>query len=114
MQGLSSIVNRCGHLCFMCAHSKKKINNALESSDPEFLYLYGRALLLSGKNDEASNAFEQSIVRADQSPNTTNTFVRKEATLALAAVTLKSNKEIQRALKHFDDMVTKPANSNAR
>jgi protein phosphatase len=92
----------------------QKINSALESSDPEFLYLYGRALLLSGKNDEAGNAFEQSIVRADQSPGATNTTVRKEATLALAALTLKSNKEIQRALKHFDDMVAKPANSNAR
>ena len=94
--------------------ARQKINNALESSEPEFLYLYGRALLLSGKNDEASSAFEQSIVRADQSPNATNATVRKEATLALAAVTLKSNKEIQRALKHFDDMVAKPANSNAR
>jgi len=92
----------------------QKITNAVDSTDPQFLYLYGRALLLTGKNDEAGNALEQAIIRADQSPTPTNRTIRKEATLALAAVTLRSQKEIQRALKHYDDMVTKPANSNAR
>ena len=86
----------------------QKIAGALESNDPEFLYLYGLALLLTGKNDEAANAFEQAIVRADMSPNATNTTVRREATLALAAVSLKSKKEKERALKRFDEMVTKP------
>jgi protein phosphatase len=94
--------------------ARQKITNAVDSTDPEFLYFYGRALLLTGKNDEAGNALEQAIIRADQSPTPTNMTIRKEATLALAAVTLKSQKEIRRALKHYDDMVTKPANSNAR
>jgi tetratricopeptide (TPR) repeat protein len=87
----------------------QKIAGALESNDPEFLYLYGRALLLTGKNDEAANAFEQSIARAEQSPSTTNATVRKEAALAMAAVSLKSKKEIERALKRFEEMVAKPA-----
>ncbi len=94
--------------------ARQKITNAVDSTDPEFLYFYGRALLLTGKNDEAGNALEQAIIRADQSPSPTNTNIRKEATLALAAVTLKSKKGIQRALTHYDDMVTKPANSNTR
>jgi hypothetical protein len=94
--------------------TRQKITNAVDSTDPEFLYFYGRALLVTGKNDEAGNVLEQAIIRADQSPTPTNMTIRKEATLALAAVTLKSQKEIRRALKHYDDMVTKPANSNAR
>jgi serine/threonine protein phosphatase PrpC len=94
--------------------ARQKITNAVDSTDPEFLYLYGRALLLSGKNDEAGNALEQAISHATRYPTATNMTIRKEATLALAVVTLKSKKEIQRALKHFDEIVAKPANSNAR
>ena len=94
--------------------ARQKITNAVDSTDPEFLYFYGRALLLTGKNDESGNALEQAIIRADQSPTPKNMTIKKEATLALAAVTLKMKKGIQRALNHFDDMVTKPANSNTR
>ena len=94
--------------------ARQKLSNAVDSTEPEFLYFYGRALLLTGKNDDAGNAFEQAIIRADQSPTPKNMTIKKEATLALAAVTLKMKKGIQRALNHFDDMVTKPANSNTR
>ena len=84
------------------------INNALESSDPEFLYLYGRASMLTGNLDEAARAFEQAITKSDAS-NPPNSTVRKEATLALAALSIKSDKERQRAVTHLDEMLQKPA-----
>jgi protein phosphatase len=87
------------------------IQNPLESSDPEFLYLYGRASLLSGNTDEAAKAFAQAIEKAG--PSTTGATVQKEATLALAALALKSDKDKPRALTHFDEMLQKPANSNS-
>ena len=40
------------------------VKNALEASDAEFLYLYGRAKLLTGDNEEAVKAFEAAIARA--------------------------------------------------
>lgn len=85
------------------------ILNPLESSDPEFLYLYGRASLLTGKNDEAANAFEQAIIKVDTAPSPANSTVRKEATLGLAAVALKSDKDRLRGSAHFDEMLQKPA-----
>lgn len=87
--------------------------NPLESSDPEFLYLYGRASLLSGNNEEAARAFEQAILKSSAVPSPANATVRKEATLALAALALKSDQEKPRALTHFDEMVTKPASSSS-
>jgi serine/threonine protein phosphatase PrpC len=93
--------------------ARQGLANPLDSTDPEFLYLYGRASLLSGNNEEASKAFEQAIARADRNPSPSNSTVRKEATLALAAVTLKSNKVKWPALNRFDEMVRKPANTNS-
>jgi serine/threonine protein phosphatase PrpC len=89
------------------------IQTPLESSDPEFLYLYGRASLLMGNTDEAANAFERAIVKADSSPSPANSTVRKEATLGLAALALKSEKERVRGLTHFDEMLPKPASSSS-
>ena len=89
------------------------IQNPLESSDPEFLYLYGRASLLSGNQDEAARAFVQAIDKANANPSTMGATVQKDATLALAAVAMKSNKERPRALTHFDEMLQKHANSNS-
>ncbi|MGI9166808.1 MAG: PP2C family protein-serine/threonine phosphatase [Pyrinomonadaceae bacterium] len=91
----------------------KGILNPLESPDPEFLYLYGRASLLTGNTDEAAKAFAQAIDKARLSALTTGSTVQKEATLALAALALKSDKEKPRALTHFDEMLQKPANSNS-
>lgn len=89
------------------------VQNPLESTDPEFLYLYGRASLLSGNNEEAAIAFEQAITKADANPSPANSTVRKDATLALAAITVKSDKDKPRALTHFDEMLKKPANANS-
>ena len=93
--------------------TRQNIQNPLDSSDPEFLYLYGRASLLSGNSDEAAKAFAQAIDKANANASTTGATVQKDATLALAALAMKSNKERPRALTHFDEMLQKHANSNS-
>lgn len=92
---------------------RQGVPNPLESSDPEFLYLYGRASMLAGNSDEAAQAFEQAIVKSDAGGSPANSTVRKEATLALAALAIKSDKERPRALTHLDEMLQKPANINS-
>jgi len=84
------------------------IQDPLASTNPEFLYLFGRASLLTGHNEEAAKALEQAIVRAGH-----DSTVRKEATLALAALNLKSEKDKPQALTHFDEILQKsPAASS--
>jgi len=88
------------------------IQNPLDSPNPEFLYLYGRANLLTGNTDEAAKAFEAAITKSNANPTSTAT-VRKEATLGLAALTLKSPKARQNALLHYDDLTKPPASQTA-
>jgi hypothetical protein len=88
--------------------ARQNILNPIDSVEPQFLYLYGRARLLAGNNDEAGKAFEQAIARADQSPNSENATIRKEAVLGLAAAALKANSDTQRARTHLDELGSKP------
>lgn len=88
-------------------------HSPLDSSDPEFLYLYGRASLLSGNSVEAARAFEQSIVKSDVAPSPRNSTIRKEATLALAALALKFDQEKPRALSHLEEMLPTPVPGNS-
>jgi protein phosphatase len=92
---------------------KSSVPTALESSNPEFLYLYGRASLLTGSPDDAATAFENAITKADANPSLTNTTIKKEATLGLAAVSLKSQKAREKALLHYDDLTKPPASQTA-
>lgn len=85
------------------------IQNALDSSKPEFLYLYGRASLLTGNIDEAVKAFEATIAKSNSDPSPENMTLRKEATLGLAAAALKSDKDKPAAQTHFDEIIQKPA-----
>jgi serine/threonine protein phosphatase PrpC len=89
--------------------TRQGIQSPLDSAEPEFLYLYGRASLLSGNADEAAKAFEAVIAKANTSPSTENLTLRKEATLGLAAVALKSEKDKPTAQTHFDEIIQKPA-----
>ena len=41
------------------------MQSPLDSPNAEFLYLYGRANLLTGNTDEASKAFDAAISKAD-------------------------------------------------
>jgi PPM family protein phosphatase len=85
------------------------IAQPLDSKNAEFLYLYGRASLLSGNLEEAAKAFEAAIAIADQDPSDVNAAtIRKEATIGLAALTLRTNTNRANALKRYDEMMTKP------
>jgi protein phosphatase len=86
----------------------------LASNDSELLYLYGRANLLSGNTDLATKAFELAIEKVDANPSPAGDTIRKEATLGLAAVSLKTLKERENALKHFDELTKPTSNTNSR
>jgi len=85
-----------------------KVSNALEASDAEFLYLYGRAKLLVGDNEEAVKAFEAAIARASLDSPQANATLKKEATLGLAAVALKSDKDRPAAQSRYDEVMRQP------
>lgn len=88
--------------------SRLTINNAIDSTDPEFLYLYGRALLLSGDNEKASKAFQKAIQLAT---TPAAAAVKKEAVLGFAAATLEANPDRPAALERLREIQTKPADS---
>lgn len=89
------------------------VQTPLDSPNAEFLYLYGRANLLSGNPDEAWRAFEAAVSKADSSTGTQNALVKKEATLAMAAVSLKTQSSRQKALLHYDELTKPAANQTA-
>ena len=93
--------------------TRQSISTPLESSDPEFLYLYGRASLLAGNSEDAARAFEQAIVKSDTNPSPANSTIRKEATLALAALAIKFDKEKPRALTHLEEIIPRPVPGNS-
>lgn len=84
------------------------VKNALDASDAEFLYLYGRAKLLVGDNEEAVKAFEAAIARASLDSPQANATLKKEATLGLAAVALKSDKDRPAAQLRYDEVMRQP------
>jgi hypothetical protein len=89
------------------------IQTPLDSPNPEFLYLYGRANLLTGNPDEAWRAFEAAVTKADSTTASQNALVKKEATLGMAAVSLKTQSSRQKALSHYDELTKPPANQTA-
>ena len=89
--------------------SRLKIADAIDSTDPEFLYLYGRALLLTGDSAKATKALQHAIELAPAAEPST---IRKEATLGLAAITLESNEDKRSAVDRLHEIQIKPgANS---
>ena len=82
--------------------------NPLDSSNVEFLYLYGRANLLTGNPDEAGKAFEAAITKAETDPSAEAATIKKESALGIAAVALKSQKERTKALAHYSELTTPP------
>jgi protein phosphatase len=65
----------------------------LESTDPEFLYLYGRALLLTDRQPEAAAAFERAIQRAGENTTPSNGELKIDARLAEVAAHLRGRNE---------------------
>jgi hypothetical protein len=71
--------------------TKESITTPTDSKDPEFLYLYGRALTQTGDHRSASEAFQAAInnLRSDSRPSLS---LDSEVKLADAAATLKLDK----------------------
>ncbi|HEX7313738.1 MAG TPA: Stp1/IreP family PP2C-type Ser/Thr phosphatase [Pyrinomonadaceae bacterium] len=65
----------------------------LESQDPEFLYLYGRALLLSDRQPEAAQAFDRAILRINENTTSTNGELKIDARLAKVAAHLRAHED---------------------
>ena len=83
--------------------ARQEIKEAIASTNPEFLYLYGRALLLSGHSVEASKAFQRAI-QLTVTPDAAS--IRKEATIGLAAATIESPTEKQLAVDRLHEVQT--------
>jgi hypothetical protein len=70
--------------------STQENGQPLESRDPEFLYLYGRALLLSDRQPEAAAAFERAIQRINENMTPANGELKIDARLAKVAAHLRA------------------------
>jgi len=89
------------------------VQNPLDSPNPEFLYLYGRANLLTGNTDEAVKAFDAAIAKADAAPSPANATIKKEAILGLAALSFRTNQGRWKTLNQYEELTKPPANSPA-
>jgi protein phosphatase len=81
-------------------------NQPMNSEDPEFLYLYGRAMLLTGRSEEAAAAFDKAIQKAAENMTSHNAQIKLDARLAESAARLRANnpggaQEAARALDEF-------------
>jgi PPM family protein phosphatase len=94
---------------------KSGVQSPLDSPDAEFLYLYGRANLLTGNTDEASKAFDAAISKADLNPSPANSTIKKEAILGLGVIGVRTQRQQDRwkVLNHYEELTKPPANSNA-
>jgi PPM family protein phosphatase len=91
------------------------IQSPLDSPNAEFLYLYGRANLLTGNTDEASKAFDAAIVKSDANPSPANATIRKEAIIGLGMISARTQTQRDRwkVLNHYEELTRPPANTNA-
>jgi protein phosphatase len=62
----------------------------LSSDDPEFLYLYGRAMLLTDRQQAAVAAFDRAIQKADENTTAHNGELKIDALLAKVAAQARS------------------------
>jgi protein phosphatase len=89
--------------------TRQSLLKPLDSIQPPFLYLYGRASLLAGNKEEAGRALQQAVTMAERSPNAENDTIRKDAMLALTALTVTSDKARQVALDSLGPKPPQPA-----
>ena len=74
----------------------------LNSDDPEFLYLYGRALLLTDRQQDAAAAFDRAIQKINENMTPRNGELKIDARLAKIAAHLRAGDE-QAARAAADD-----------
>jgi protein phosphatase len=86
---------------------------ALDSKDPEFLYLYGRALMLNGNQREAIQAFDLALANL-RTESKAKLTLDQELKLAAAAAALKSKSKApsqeatmaeQKAVRTLDELL---------
>ena len=85
------------------------VQNPLDSPNAEFLYLYGRANLLTGNTDEATKAFDAAITKSTPANDT----IKKEAILGLSMISVRTQKDRWKVLNHYEELTKTPTNSNA-
>jgi hypothetical protein len=90
---------------------KANVQSPLESPNAEFLYLYGRANLLSGNTDEAGKAFDAAIVKCDAGPTPATATIKKESILGLAAISVRTQRDRWKVLNHYEELTKPPAAS---
>jgi len=91
------------------------VQSPLESPNAEFLYLYGRANLLTGNTDEASKAFDAAIAKADANATPSNATVKREAILGLGVISARTGtqRDLWKVRNHYEELTKPPANTNA-
>jgi protein phosphatase len=90
------------------------VQSPLDSPHTDFLYLYGRANLLSGNTDEAGKAFDAAIAKADANPSPANATIKREAVLGLAAVSVRTQRDRWKVLNHYEELTKPPASANTQ
>jgi hypothetical protein len=65
----------------------------LNSEEPEFLYLYGRAMLLTDRQPEAAAAFDRAIQKINENMTPANGELKIDARLAKVAAHLRAHDE---------------------
>jgi serine/threonine protein phosphatase PrpC len=94
----------------------KGLKNPLDSTDPEFLYLYGRGLMLMGDNINAIQAFERANANLKENATPLYDKLKIESRLAALGVafrlrTTQPNVERdRRVLQAFDELINKNVN----
>ena len=89
------------------------VQSPLESPNAEFLYLYGRANLLSGNTDEAGKAFDAAISKSDANPTPASATIKRDSILGLAAISVRTQRDRWKVLNHYEEVTKPPTNSNA-
>lgn len=84
------------------------IQGSLQELNPDFIYLYGRASLLAGNNEEAARAFQALIARIDANPSPALATLRRDAIFGLATVALKMEALRPAAQTRLDEAMTAP------
>lgn len=92
--------------------SRQGLQNPLDSVEPAFLSLYGRASLLTGNYEEARKGFEAALNRAAANPTAQNASIQKDAALGLAAVALKLDSARPAAVTQLDAVSARPSSTS--
>jgi PPM family protein phosphatase len=79
----------------------------LNSDDPEFLYLYGRAMLLTDRQEEAVAAFNRAVQRIEENMTPANGQLKIDTRLATIAAHLRAGRaeEARGVAATLDEMI---------